>query len=262
MTPAVDGENPLKELRKIVAQLRAPGGCPWDREQTHSTLRSGLIEESYEVIEAIDNQDDALLCEELGDLLLQVVMHSQIAAEDNRFDLDNVASGISAKLIRRHPHVFGDATAGDTNAVLKQWDQIKREEKGTQTSVLSPTPVGFPALMKAEKIQKSAARVGFDWDDMKDVISKVREELDEVEEAAGLNDKTAMEEEVGDLLFSVVNLARHLKLDAELALHGATNKFVRRFEKLEALLKRQNKEFKQITLAELDEVWNQVKSSE
>ena len=252
----------IDELRKIVARLRAPGGCPWDREQTHASLKSGLIEEAYEVIEAIDRNDDAHFCEELGDFLLQVVMHSQIAAEENRFDLDRVAGLVAEKLVRRHPHVFGDVTAADSEAVLKNWDQIKREEKGGTESVLDHVSTALPALMRAEKIQKRAARVGFDWTDLKDVLAKIHEELAEVESALAGGDRAHLEAEIGDLLFSVVNLSRKAKFDAELVLQQATNKFTARFQKLEAVLKARGKAFDQTNLAELDTIWNEVKAGE
>jgi len=242
--------------------LRAPDGCPWDREQTHASLRSGLIEESHEVVEAIDRKDDAHFCEELGDLLLQVVMHSQIATEEGRFDFDQVAHGIAEKLIRRHPHVFGEKKLGDTDAVLKQWDEIKREEKGNkETSVIDGISAG-PALMRAEKVQKKAARVGFDWGDLGPVIEKIREEISEVEEAAAGGGASALEEEIGDLLFSVVNLARKAKIDAEVSLHQATGKFTRRFQKLESLMKERGTTFQELDLVQLDLIWDEVKAAE
>lgn len=255
----------IDRLREIVARLRAPGGCPWDREQTHATLRSGLIEEAYETVEAIDNQDDAHFREELGDLLLQVVMHSQIAAEERRFDLDQVADAVADKLVRRHPHVFGEASAADTDAVLRQWDDIKRDEraaKGTAVaSALDGVSGALPALMRAEKIQKRAARVGFDWDDLHSVVEKIREETLEVEGALQSGDRTHLEEELGDLLFSVVNLTRKARFDAELTLAAATNKFIRRFQAVEAEVARRGQRFEKLTLAELDAVWNELKTS-
>jgi len=259
----IDDGDATAELRGIVARLRAPDGCPWDREQTHASLRSGLIEESHEVVEAIDNKDDVHFCEELGDLLLQVVMHSQIAAEEGRFDFDKVARGISEKLLRRHPHVFGENKLGDTEAVLKQWDEIKREEKGAKhASVLDGISAALPALMRAEKVQKKAARVGFDWGDMEPVIAKIREEIGEVEEAIASGQASALEDEIGDLFFSVVNLARKARIDAEISLHRATGKFTRRFQKLESLLKERGKTFQELNLAQLDGVWDEVKSTE
>ena len=244
--------NSIDELRAIVARLRAPNGCPWDREQTHASLKNGLIEEAYEVIEAIDNQDDAHLSEELGDFLLQVVMHCQIASEENRFDFDRVAQLIGEKLIRRHPHVFGDVKATDSETVLKNWDEIKREEKGGTESVLDHVSKALPALMRAGKIQNRAARVGFDWPDLHGVVAKIHEELAEVEEAMQGNDRSHLEQEIGDLLFSVVNLSRKAKFEPELVLQQATNKFIDRFQKLELLLKERNQTFAESDLTALD----------
>lgn len=253
----------IRHLREIVARLRAPDGCPWDREQTHASLRGGLVEEAHEVVEAIGRNDDAHLCEELGDLLLQVVMHSQIASEEKRFDFDQVARGIAEKLIRRHPHVFGGQKLDDTGAVLKQWDRIKREEKGEpHASILDGISPALPALMRAEKVQKKAARVGFDWDDLHGVLEKIREEISEIEQAAAEETPAALEEEIGDLLFSVVNLARKAGTDAEIGLHQATGKFIRRFQTLESLLNGRGQAFGQMDLAQLDAVWNEVKAAE
>jgi len=252
----------LAELRKIVARLRAPGGCPWDREQTHASLKSDLIEEAYEVMEAIDRKDDAHLSEELGDFLLQVVMHCQIAAEEKRFDFDEVARLVGEKLVRRHPHVFGDVKADDSETVLKNWDQIKREEKGGTESILDHVSAALPALMRAGKIQKRAARVGFDWADVHGVVEKIHEELAEVEAAMQSGDRAHLEQEIGDLLFTVVNLSRKAKFEPELVLQQATNKFIVRFQKLEGLLKARGKTFDQCNLAELDAIWDEVKAGE
>ena len=257
--------DPISELRSIVARLRAPDGCPWDREQTHASLRSGLIEESHEVVEAIDNKDDAHLAEELGDLLLQVVMHSQIASEEGRFDFDAVARGISEKLVRRHPHVFGDTKLGDTEAVLKQWDEIKRGEKGAKpadASILDGISSALPGLMRAQKTQVKVARVNFDWDDTAGSLAKVKEEIAEVEKEIADGDTTKLEEEMGDLLFAVVNLARKSKIDAELAMHRATEKFTRRFQKMEAILRERGEKLGELPLAHLDAIWDEVKRFE
>lgn len=257
----------LDELRAIVARLRAPDGCPWDREQTHATLRGGLLEEAYEVVAAIDSADDANLREELGDLLLQVVFHSQIATEDGRFTLDDVAAEITEKLVRRHPHVFGDESLGDTGAVLKRWDEIKRAEKQAAgqsaevESALDGVPAGLPALMHAEKIQKKAGKVGFDWDAAAPVIAKVREELAEVEHAIAAEDPLEIEKEIGDLLFAAVNLARKLKVEPEVALRRATEKFADRFRAVEALARERSLALGQMTLAELDLLWDEVKKN-
>jgi len=263
----MSGKNPegdaMQELRDVVARLRAPDGCPWDREQTHASMRGALIEESHEVVEAIDRKDDVHLCEELGDLLLQVVMHSQIASEENRFDFDKVARGIAEKLIRRHPHVFGENKLGDSEAVLKQWDEIKKAEKGNvETSVLDGISAALPALMHAEKVQKKAARVGFDWDDTRGVLAKLHEEISEIEEAVASGNSVALEDEIGDLLFTVVNFARKSKIDAEVSLRQATGKFTRRFQKLESLLKARGQTFGELDLKQLDMIWDEVKAAE
>jgi len=253
----------MDKLREIVARLRAPDGCPWDREQTHASLRGSLIEEAYETVEAIDEADDAHLCEELGDLLLQVVLHSQLAAETGRFTLDDVADTLSAKLIRRHPHVFGEATAADSAAVLQRWDEIKRSEKGrVADSILDGISNALPALLHAEKVTERAARVGFDWEVPAQVLGKIREELAETEEAIGLGDAGKIEEELGDLLFAVVNLARKLKVEPEVALRRATGKFSRRFRALEKVLQARGRKFEDCTLAEMDAVWDEVKAGE
>ena len=248
---------PLERLRAIVAALRAPGGCPWDREQTHSSLRAGLLEESYEVVAAIDSADDANLCEELGDLLLQVVFHAQIGTEDRRFDLDDVARGVSEKLVHRHPHVFGEAHCADSTEVLRRWDEIKRAEKATTpTSLLDEVSAGLPALLHAEKMQKRVARVGFDWPDAAPVFEKVREELTELSTA----DPTDLEEELGDVLFSVVNLARKLKLNPETALAATNRKFERRFRRIEQLARDRGLDMEKMTLPELDKLWDEAKA--
>lgn len=249
----------IDQLLDIMAKLRGPGGCPWDHEQTHASLRAGLIEEAYEVAAAIDAGDDANLREELGDLLLQVVFHAQIGRDEGRFDFDAVAREVATKLVRRHPHVFGDDRCADAAEVLRKWDDIKRAEKGAApASVLDGLPKGLPALMRAQKVQKKAARVGFDWDDAAPVFAKVREELAEVEATVG--DPAKLEEELGDVLFSVVNLARKLKVDAEPALHRATEKFSARFRAVEALARERGLVLDGMTLAELDLLWDEVKA--
>ncbi|MEO8205405.1 MAG: nucleoside triphosphate pyrophosphohydrolase [Chthoniobacterales bacterium] len=257
--------EPLDRLRKIVAQLREPDGCPWDREQTHKSLREGLLEECYETIDAINRSDDENLREELGDLLLHVVMHSHIASERSTFSLDDVIVNVCEKLIRRHPHVFGDKKSVDTAGVLLQWDEIKRAEKvdqGKTGSLLSEVPQAFPALLRAQKIQKKAASVGFDWPDAAPVLDKIREETNELSEAMEEKNAAAIAEEMGDLLFSVVNLARKLKLNAEFTLTEATDKFVRRFEKVESHVRTRNQQMEDLPLSELDEIWNTVKNED
>lgn len=251
----------IAELRAVVHRLRAPGGCPWDREQTHETLVPHLLEEAYEVAEAIRNGDMAHLREELGDLLLQPVLHAEIAAETGTFDLDSIARELTEKLIRRHPHVFGDASVENSEGVLKQWDAIKREEKGTQReSILHGISHGLPALIRAQKLQKKAAKVGFDWPDAAPVLDKIREEADEIAAEIAQGDAKAIAEEVGDLLFSVVNLARKLGVDAESALVSANAKFEQRFGKVEDKLATQGRQPGECTLAELDAIWDEVKA--
>ena len=248
----------FNKLCEIVAKLRAPGGCPWDREQTHESLLPQLIEEAYEVAGAVRAKDDANFREELGDLLLLIVMHAEIAQETGRFKIDNVIGDVTEKLIRRHPHVFGTSDARDSGAVLKQWESIKRAEK-TSKHYLDNLPTALPGLMRAQKTQSKVARVNFDWSEPGEVITKVEEELSETKQAIASQDGEAMENEIGDLLFAVVNLARKCKLDAESALQTATDKFVARFNRLEDELQAQGKRLGDADLAELDEIWNRIK---
>jgi MazG family protein len=249
----------FERLCEIVAQLRAPGGCPWDREQTHESLLPALIEEAYEVAGAVRAEDDANVREELGDLLLLIIMHAEIAREAGLFNIDNVIADVTEKLIRRHPHVFGKSDARDSGAVLKQWESIKRAEK-TGRHYLDGLPAALPALMRAQKAQSKAARVNFDWSELRDVIAKIEEELAETKSAIASEDRQAIEDEIGDLLFAVVNLARKCKLDAESALQTATDKFVARFTRIEDELHAQGKRIGDVDLAELDQIWNRVKS--
>jgi tetrapyrrole methylase family protein/MazG family protein len=249
------------KLCDIVAKLRAPDGCPWDREQTNQSLLPALIEEVYEAAEAARAQDDAHFREELGDLLLLVLMHAQIARETRRFDIEEVIEHVSEKLIRRHPHVFGTSEARDAGAVLKQWEAIKREEKTADSHFLASLPKALPALVRAQKAQSKAARVNFDWTALRDVIAKVEEELHETRDAISLQQQESIEEEIGDLLFAVVNLARKCKIDAEMALQCATNKFVRRFNRLEDELNARGRKLGEVELAELDAIWNEIKQT-
>jgi MazG family protein len=246
------------QLCEIVAKLRAPGGCPWDREQTHESLLPALIEEAYEIAGALRSRDDANFREELGDLLLLIVMHAEIAREGGRFNIDNVLADVTEKLIRRHPHVFGKNEARDSGAVLKQWESIKRAEKAGKY-YLDGLPAALPALMRAQKAQSKVVRVNFDWTDVRDVIAKVEEELTEMKHAIASQDQQAIEDEIGDLLFAVVNLARKSKLDAESTLQAATDKFVARFNRLEDELEARGKRLGDADLAELDEIWNEIK---
>lgn len=262
------------KLCEIVATLRAPGGCPWDREQTHESLLPALIEEAYEVTEAARAKNDAHFREELGDLLLLVVMHAEIAQESGRFDIDNVLQEISEKLVRRHPHVFGTSDARDSGAVLKQWEAIKREEKKADSHYLASLPKALPALMRAQKAQSKAARVNFDWTEVRDVIAKVEEELREMKDAIAkwhrhpADDSRAgspgheTQDEIGDVLFAVVNLARKCKIDAESALQKATDKFVARFNRVEDELRKKGKRLGDVDLAEMDEIWERIKNDE
>jgi tetrapyrrole methylase family protein/MazG family protein len=251
----------VEDLRDIVKILRAPGGCPWDAEQSHKSIRRDLLEEAYEVADAIDTDDEVALCEELGDLLLQVVFHSQIATEEESFTLDEVADGICKKLILRHPHVFGNVKAETSEEVLNNWDAIKRDEKEQKTfsDTLKSVPRAFPALMRAAKVQKRAAKAGFDWDNAEDAFKKLPEETEEFRQAVALRDREKMEEEFGDLLFAAVNVSRFYKIDAEAALASATDKFMKRFELVENEVLKSGHQMTDLSLNELDAIWNEVK---
>lgn len=255
---------PLERLRQIMHILRAPGGCPWDAEQTHETLRKHLIEEAYEVVEAIESGDRDAIVDELGDLLLQPVFHAEIASESGGFDLDDVATAICEKLIRRHPHVFGDSVVEDSEGVLSQWEKIKEGEKGgsKSESILKKANEGLPSLMAAQKIQSKVAKVGFDWPDLGPVIAKIREELAEVEEAIESGSEEELSMEIGDLLFAVVNLARKTGNEAELNLHQTNRKFVDRFQQVEKDIAGRGSSLESSTLAEMDAAWDLAKESE
>lgn len=260
MTGCPESDLQLDRLRAIMHRLRAKGGCPWDAEQTHESLVPSLIEESYETIDAIQRQDYDHLREELGDLLLQVVFHSEIAEEAGRFNLDDVARGISEKLVRRHPHVFANSGVGDTEGVLKQWDEIKRAEKGDGGQpYLYGVGKGLPGLLRAAKLQKKAAKVGFDWPVETGVISKIHEELLELQAAIDAQDLEAVSEEMGDLLFSVVNLARFRKTDPELLMATANAKFETRFSEMERILKAKGISLEAATADEMEEAWETAK---
>ncbi len=251
----------FQRLCDIVARLRAPDGCPWDREQTHESLLPGLLEEAYEIVGAVRAGDGSNLREELGDLLLLITMYAQIASEAGQFGIDDVIEGVSEKLIRRHPHVFASSTARDSGAVLKQWEAIKREEKkDKRVRYLDDLPAALPALMRAQKVQNKVARVNFDWPDLAPVLAKVDEELAETKAAIASGNEDAIADELGDLLFAVVNLARKSKLHAETILQAATDKFVTRFHKLEEELRAQGKSLGKVDLREMDEIWNAIKS--
>lgn len=255
----------FEELVAVMARLRAEGGCPWDREQTHASLKPYLVEETYEALEAIDRGDDAELCRELGDVLLQVVFHAQIASEQGRFTVEEVGRAIVDKLIRRHPHVFGQTQVEGAAQVLVNWERIKQEERQEEDkpdSVLEGVPRQLPALLRAQRIQHKAARVGFDWPSLAGPLDKVEEELAELRQACQDGTPPALEEEFGDLLFALVNTSRFLKIDAEDALRRAVDKFERRFRAVEATFRAQGRQLQESTLEEMDQVWDQVKAGE
>jgi tetrapyrrole methylase family protein/MazG family protein len=251
-------------LVDVVAMLRSKNGCPWDLAQTHESLKADLIEEAYELIEAIDAKVPKKICDELGDLLMQVMLHSQIATDRNEFGVDEVIENLTEKLVRRHPHVFGSVVATDENEVLENWEEIKRGEDGNKDrkSSLDSIPHSLPSLQRAEKIQKKASRAGFDWDTTEDVLPKLQEEIDEIEESIRNDDITEIEMEIGDLFFSVVNLCRFLNVQPEEALRKSTRKFADRFQRMETTLERTNKTFKDYDLSTLDQIWEQVKQQE
>ena len=250
----------FEDLVRIVRILRHPGGCPWDAEQTHESLRRCLTEECCEVLEAIDRKDDALLCEELGDVLLQVVFHSSIEEDAGRYDLDAVADGVCRKLIYRHPHVFGDVTVHSTGEILSNWEELKKKEKGqaTQADAVDAVARSLPALWRAEKMKKKAAKAGFDWRDVSGALDKLSEELDELK-AAALSGEGDPVEELGDLLFAAVCVGRFLDADPEDALHAACNKFSARFRKTEALAAQRGLSLDKLSDREQIALWREAK---
>ncbi|MBD3393242.1 MAG: nucleoside triphosphate pyrophosphohydrolase [Chitinivibrionales bacterium] len=246
----------------IVRRLRAPDGCPWDREQTHASILSCLLDETYEFFEAVDEDDSDKMREELGDLLLQVVLQAQMADEAGRFDIEDVARGISEKIIRRHPHVFGDTEARSSKEVLANWELIKKQEKGdTRKYLVDGIPVNLPALFRAEKMQRRVARVGFDWKDITPVLDKVEEEFGEFRAALAHNNQAHAEEELGDILFALVNVARHKGICAEEALRHTVNKFARRFRYIEEQYQRSGKKLEDASLEDMDALWEESKGS-
>lgn len=252
------------KLVNIMKKLRAPGGCPWDREQDYMSLRRYIVEEAYELIEAIENCDTANMCEECGDLLLQSVFISCMAEEREDFDICGVLDYLSEKLIRRHPHVFGDINVSDSDEVLKNWERIKvaeREKKHTDVSLLAGIPRGLPALLRAYRMQERAAKVGFDWpkDDISPLFAKVEEELAELKEAVAANDSQNIEEELGDAMFAMANMSRHLNKDPEITLHKACSKFAERFRLVEKKVDETGREWDSFSLEELDAFWNEAK---
>lgn len=250
-----------EDLLRIIGILRSQNGCPWDIKQTHESLLPNLLEETYEVIDAIKKQSRDSLKEELGDLLLQVVFHAQISKEQDEFTIEDVADGICKKLILRHPHIFGDEIAETAEKVLENWEQIKKKEKGyqNQTEVLKSVPEVLPALIRAYKVQAKAAHVGFDWTDIKDAMKKVDEELSEFIEAHEKGNKEHIMEEYGDLLFSIVNIARFLKINPEFALTNTIEKFINRFEYVENTAVSRDMRLEDMTLAEMDKLWEEAK---
>ena len=253
----------LEPLIDIMARLRSPGGCLWDIEQTHTSLRRYIVEEVYEVLEAIEMAAPDKLCEELGDLLLQIVFHARIAEETGEFSMQEVIDGVCEKMIRRHPHVFGDITVADAAEVVVNWDQIKKREKGgTDHSVIDGVPAGLPSLMRAFKLQAKAAKVGFDWDNIQPVWEKIKEEIQELKVAVDSGVQADIEGELGDVLFAVVNLARFVSVEPETALNRTNNKFVRRFSYIEHKIKEQGKKWGNFTLDELDCLWEDAKRLE
>ena len=247
-------------LYNIMRELRAK--CPWDKEQTHDSLRPYLLEETYEVLETLDQRRYDELKKEMGDLLLQILFHSIIEQEQQRFGLADVIRGINDKLIRRHPHVFGDTHVDNSNDVLVNWEAIKKQEKQERKHVLDGVSQGLPALLRAYKLQSKAAKVGFDWQDSASVWAKVQEELGELQEALQAGDKAAAESELGDVLFAVVNYARHNGIEPEVALDGTNNRFASRFNYVEEQVEASGKTWQDFTLNELDEFWNQAKELE
>ena len=252
----------VQPLVDVIRTLREPGGCPWDIEQTHQSIRSNFIEEVYEYIEAVDNEDIAGMREELGDVLMQVVFHARMAEEAGNFDLQEVIDEVVDKLIRRHPHVFGDTEVSGSAEVLVNWEAIKKQEKTERKSALDGIAQGLPALLRAYKIQSKAAKVGFDWQDIEPVWAKVQEELGELQEALASGDKVAAEKELGDVLFAIVNYARHHKIEPEVALEGTNNRFTSRFLYVEEKVHNSGKAWQDFTLDELDKFWDEAKEQE
>lgn len=250
----------FENLINIMAELRGKKGCPWDKEQTHETLRQYLLEESYEVLESIDRESWTELKEELGDLLLQIVFHAQIASEDREFDISQVIDSITEKLIRRHPHVFGDVKIQSAEEQTVHWEKLKKREG--KTSVLDGVPVALSALLRAQRIQQKAASVGFDWPAKEPVWDKIQEEIEELKIASKENSKNRVEEEFGDLIFSLVNVSRFIGINPEDALRKTTEKFIDRFRKIEREFEEQGRDLNEASLQEMDAIWEKIKSEE
>ena len=252
----------IQPLVDVTRTLREPGGCPWDREQTHASIRSNMIEEVYEYLEAVDAEDTEGMREELGDILMQIVFHARMAEEAGRFDLQDVIDEVVDKLIRRHPHVFGETKVTGSDEVLVNWEAIKKTEKTERKHVLDGVTQGLPALLRAYKLQSKAAKVGFDWPDVKGVWDKVQEELAELQEALASGDRAAAENELGDVLFALVNYARHQKIEPEVALNGTNNRFAKRFAHVESCVEASGKAWQDFSLDELDQFWDEAKRLE
>ena len=258
----------FKDLIGIMEKLRSDEGCPWDKEQTHESLKSCLIEEVYEIVDAVDSGDPEQLKEELADLFFLIIFYCKIADDSKNFDINNVLEVCLDKMIRRHPHVFGDKTAVDASEALSQWNEIKKQEAAAKQcgktnenkSIVDNIPKHMPALQKAQKIQKKVARVGFDWEVIEDVIAKVHEELEEVKDAINNKERAQIAEEIGDLLFATVNLSRFLKLDSEDLLRKSISKFIGRFKKVEMQIADAGKKIDECSLKELDDIWNKIKT--
>jgi len=256
-------QNKFKELVNLMSTLRSPKGCPWDREQTHRSLRPYLLEEAHEVLEAIESKKPEQLKDELGDLLFQVIFHAQIAAESNQFDINDVIQGSLDKMKRRHPHVFGDQSCRTSKQVLENWEEIKRQErKGSGKSLLDGVPRSLPALLRAHRVQSKAARVGFKWTKIEEAMSKVNEEIQELEVAILNNQQAAIMEELGDVFFALVNLARYTKKNPEDALHQAVSKFIKRFSKIETISKQEKRALNDYSSKELIALWHTIKHSQ
>ena len=257
------GTEQMARLLEIMARLRRPGdGCPWDLEQTIDSIKPNLIEEAYEALDAMESGNRDHLAEELGDLLLQIVFQSQIASQEGTFTFADVAKGISDKLIRRHPHIFGDVKVADSKEVLRNWDAIKKTEKKARVSALDGVPKHVPPLHRAYQLQKRAARVGFDWSDIRDVYKKLAEEIDELQEAVEKKKRAHIIEELGDVLFSVVNIARFVKVDPAYALELTNAKFMRRFSIVEDEIVASGRRMKDCTLAQMDEIWDRIRAQD
>jgi len=251
-------QKSFKKLIRLMSRLRSKNGCPWDKAQTHSSLKKYLIEEAYEVCEVIDSKDPEKLKDELGDLLFQAIFHAQIAKERGRFDIDDVLRASLRKMLRRHPHVFGKHKASGPEEAYKRWEEKKHTEYNNKEkrTLLSGIPHALPALLKAQKVSKRAAWRGFDWADINGVIEKIEEELEEIKRAVKHKNRRKCAEETGDMLFALVNLARFMKIDAEETLNSATKKFTKRFKRMETELVKQGKKIKDCSLKELDRLWN------